>query len=238
MVQWLKMAVMTAAMGVMTAGPVLAGEQLLGTAAVVVHPQRETLSVGGQQGTFKALRMEVRQSDVEVLDLKVIYGNGMIDDIPVRQTFKANSSSRVIDLKGKDRAIKEIVVTYVPYGPAKILFYGVEGAPPAQWVQLGCKGVAFLVDHDSVQVGHKDGTFTRIRLRVKEAPVEFFSIRVTFGNGYRQDIKAHEIVRAGSISRPIDLIGDKRGIDHIDLLYRSIPTFKGKAEVCIDGLQQ
>ena len=76
-------------------------------------PQRDVVNIGGREGQFKAIRLEVRQSDVEVLDLKIVYGNGDAEDIRVRQMFKAGSSSRVIDLKGGKRAIKQIIVTYV-----------------------------------------------------------------------------------------------------------------------------
>ena len=63
-------------------------------------------------------------------------------------------------------------------------------------------------------------------------------MRVVFGNGQRQDIKINQKVPAGSESNAIDLAGDARGIQRVDLLYRSLPTFKGKAEVCVDGRQK
>ena len=129
-------------------------------------------------------------------------------------------------------------MTYVPKGPAKILFYGVEAAKTPSWEQLGCKTVSFAVDKDTIEVGRKDGSFSSIKLKVKQAPIEFFAVRVVFGNGQRQDINIRQKVPAGSESSAIDLAGDARGIQKIDLLYRSLPTFKGKAEVCVDGRQR
>ena len=223
------------------AAPVaLAKEQVIGTVNFAGAVQRDVIDVGGREGQFVGLRMEARQSDVEVIDLKVVYGNGSGEDIRVRQTFKAGTSSRVLDLAGNKRAIRQIIVTYVPRGPAKLVFFGVEGAAAAgrDWERLGCKGVNFLVDRDTIEVGRKDGSFRRIKLRVRHAPVEFFDIRVIFGNGQRQDIRVRQVVDAGGESRAIDLAGESRGIQRVDLLYRSIPTFKGKAEVCVDGLQR
>jgi len=241
-VHWMKTASMAAALCLMTAGSMQsqAREQLLGTATFKAHVQRDTVKVGIREGAFRAIRMEVHGSRVEVLDLKVIYGNGAPDDIPLRHTFTAGSSSRVIDLKGRGRFISQIMVTYVPSGPVKISFYGVEAAapPPAQWVRLGCKGVGFLVDHDVIRVGRKEGLFSALRLRVSKAPVDFVGLEVTFGNGRRQMLPLHAKVAPGLVSSPIDLKGNRRGIDRIDLLYRSIPTFLGKAEVCVDGLQR
>jgi hypothetical protein len=219
--------------------PAMAKEQVIGTASFTQQPVRETVKVGAGEGRFKGIRMEVRQSDVEILDLKVVYGNGSDEDIRVRQMFKAGSSSRVIDLEGRRRAIKHIIVTYLPKGPARIVFFGVESAAQAaSWERLGCKNVGFIVDKDTIDVGRKDGAFKSLKLKVRQAPVEFFAVRVMFGNGLRQDIQIREKVPAGAESRPIDLAGDARGIQKIDLLYRALPTFKGKAEVCVDGLQK
>lgn len=218
-------------------GAVLAKEQLIGTAVFNIAPVRDTVKIGGQEGQFKAIRMDVRQSDVEVLDLKIVYGNGTREDIKVRQVFKAGSSSRDIDLAGKTRAVKEIIVTYIPKGQARIAFIGIEGAKVPSWEPLGCKSVGFGVDKDTITVGRADGQFKSIKLKVKQAPIEFFAVRVVFGNGQRQDIKINQKVRAGSESGPIDLAGDARGIRNVDLLYRSLPTFKGKADVCVEGRQ-
>jgi hypothetical protein len=237
----MKTAAFAAALALMTAGSMQAHARdvLLGTASFQARVQRDTVNVGIREGTFRAMRMQVEGSDVEVLDLKVIYGNGAPDDIQLRQTFKAGSSSRVIDLKGAGRHISQIIVTYVPSGPVKIVFYGVEAAPlPAQWVGLGCKGVAFNVDHDVIVVGRREGLFTALRLRVNKAPVDFIGLTVTFANGRRQNLPLRAKLAPGVVSRPIDLNGRDRGIDRIDLLYRSIPTFLGKAEVCVDGLQR
>lgn len=238
--QGLKAAVLALAMGaaVLGSGAAMAREELLGTTIYEARPQRDTVNVGAREGQFKAIRMEVRQNDVEVLDLKIIYGNGNVEDIRVRETFKAGSSSRVIDLKGSNRVIKQIVVTYMAKGPARIQFYGIQAAVARDWERLGCKTVSFGVDRDVIQVGRKDGLFRAIRLRVREAPVEFFDVKVVFGNGKRQDIRVRQVIRPGEETRVIDLAGDNRGIARVELLYRSIPTFKGRAEVCVNGLQR
>jgi hypothetical protein len=219
-------------------GSALAGESVIGTVTYEMRPQRDVVEVGAREGQFRAIRFEVRQADVEVLDLQVVYGNGQREDIRVRQMFKAGSSSRVIDLAGARRAIKQIIVTYNASGPARIVFFGVEGAGAADWQRLGCKTVGFLVDRDVIPVGRKEGTFSAIRLRVRNAPIEMFSLRVVFGSGARQDINLRAVIPQGGETRRIDLAGKERGIDRVEMLYRSIPTFKGKAEVCVDGLQR
>ena len=220
------------------AGPAIAKEVAIGSAVYEPRPQRDVVEVGGREGAFKAIRFEVRGNDVEVLGLRVVYGNGSTEDINVRQVFRAGSSSRIIDLAGRQRAIRQIVVTYMAKGPARIQFFGVEGAAQTNWERLGCKEVNFGVDRDTLRVGRSEGTFRAIRLKVRHAPVEFYDLRVVFGNGRSESFRVRAVVPAGGESRAIDLDGKTRGIDRIEMIYRSIPSYKGKAEVCVEGLQR
>lgn len=218
----------------------VAKEVPIGTISHDGKSQRAIISVGGRDGQFRAIRFEVRQADVEILGLTVAYGNGAREDLKVRQTFKAGSSSRVIDLSGARRAIKQIVVSYKARRPARIAFFGVEGQAggTAAWEKLACKEVSFGVDKDTVNVGRKEGAFRSIRLKVRKAPIEIYTLRVTFGNGVRQDLNVRSVIGNGGETRQLDLTGNIRGLDRVELLYRSIPTFKGKAEVCVEGLQR
>ena len=233
-------------LGALAGGAAQAREVPIGSITYEGRPeQREVINVGGREGEFRAFRFEVRQNDVEVLDVRVVYANGLTEDIRVRQVLRAGSSSRVIELGSPRRALKQIVITFIPRGPARILFFGIDGpggggsggGGMGDWVRLGCKDVRFLVDRDTLRVG-RDGRFAALRLKVRNAPVEMFSLRVTFGNGARLDVPVREVLLPGMGSRPIDLMGNNRGIDRIDMLYRSIPTNKGTAEVCIDGLER
>lgn len=221
--------------------PASAREVLIGSTTYQARPVRDTIDIGGREGQFRGLRFDVRQGDVEVLEFRVIYGNGSSEDFRVRQFFRAGSSSRVFDLAGRQRAIRQIIVTYLPSGPARIQFYGVEGGGGgviANWEQLGCKSVGFLIDRDVIQVGRQDGRFRALRLEVSDSPVEFFDLRVVFGNGVKQDIRVRELIRPGERTRPLDLFGDNRGIARVEMVYRSIAGFKGKARVCVSGLSR
>ena len=110
----------------------------------------------------------------------------------------AGSSSRDIPLTGGTRNIKQIIVTYRAKAPAKIVFFGTTAKPVAAgWDRLGCKEVSFGVDHDMVKVGRKDGVFTAIRLKVRRAPIEMFGLRVTYGNGRKEDFKVRAVIPDG-----------------------------------------
>jgi len=73
---------------------------------------RDSIRVGRREGRFKAIRLEARNNDVEMLDLKVVYANGAPDDIPVRSHIRAGSKTRPLDLKGGERAIQQIDMVY------------------------------------------------------------------------------------------------------------------------------
>ncbi len=227
--------------------PAEAREVPIGSITHEARPEREVINVGGREGEFRGFRFEVRQSDVEVLDLRIVYGNGQTEDVRIRQNFRAGSSSRVIELGSPRRALRQIIVNFVATGPARILFFGVQGpggggggggGSSGEWVRLGCKDVRFLIDRDTLKVGRQEGRFTAIRLKVRRAPVEMFSLRVTFGNGSRIDVPVREFIPPGGASRVVDLPGNNRGIDRIEMIYRSVPTMAGTAEVCIDGLER
>ena len=227
-----------------------AREVPIGSITYDARPEREVINVGGREGEFRGFRFEVRQSDVEVQDIRIIYGNGQTEDVRVRQMFRAGSSSRVIELGAPRRALKQIIVNFVARGPARIVFFGVQGpgggggsggggsGGSSDWVRLGCKDVRFLIDRDTLKVGREQGRFTAVRLKVRRAPVEMFNLRITFGNGTRIDVPVREFIAPGGVSRVIDLPGNNRGIDRIEMIYRSIPTSSGTAEVCIDGLER
>jgi hypothetical protein len=225
------------------AAPAEAREVPIGSITHEARPEREVINVGGRDGEFRGFRFEVRQSDVEILDLRIVYGNGQTEDVRLRQMFRAGSSSRVIELGSPRRALKQIIVNFVAKGPSRIVFFGVEGSGGSgggggEWVRLGCKDVRFLIDRDTLKVGRGEGRFSALRVKVRRAAVEVFNLRVTFGNGTRLDVPVRELIPPGGSSRAVDLPGNSRGIDRVEMVYRSIPTMTGTAEVCIDGLER
>lgn len=61
---------------------------------------------------YKAIKLKVTDSDLEIMDIKVMYENETTQDIEVRKLIKEGESTREIDLDGKDRAIKKIRLSY------------------------------------------------------------------------------------------------------------------------------
>lgn len=86
-----------------------------------IGKDRDVIKVGRREGRFKAIRLHAKGNDVEVLDLKVIYANGAPDDIQVRSNIRQGSQTRPLDLRGRDRAIDRVEMTY----KAKLNFKGI-----------------------------------------------------------------------------------------------------------------
>jgi len=68
----------------------------------------DSIRVGRREGRFKAIRLLARGNDVEMLDLKVVYANGAPDDIPVRSLVRQGTHTRPLDLRGWERAIRQV----------------------------------------------------------------------------------------------------------------------------------
>lgn len=103
------------------------------------------------------------------------------------------------------------------------------------WELLGSQKVGFLVDKDVIQVGRKDGDFSKIKIVVKDNEVEFIDVDVVYANGQKDDIKVRSKIRAGGETRAIDLKGGERFIRRVEFVYKSKPSFKGQATVELWG---
>jgi hypothetical protein len=222
----------------------------LGCQTVSFRADRDVLRVGRREGRFGAIRLHARGGDVEMLDLKVMYANGQPDDIQVRRVLRRGERTRALDLRGAERSIDRIEMVYraVPDFRGREAVVCVEGlahasVPPpppstAAWVELGCKQVAlFGRDRDTIPVGRREGRFKSIRLHVRGADVEMLDLKVVYSNGEPDDISVRHFIRQGERTRPLDLRGWERRIDRVDMVYRTIPNFKGLARVCVEGLQ-
>ena len=73
---------------------------------------RDSIRVGRREGRFTAIRLAARGNDVEVLDLKVVYGNGNPDDIRVARLIRRGDHTDRLDLKGGERTISRIDMVY------------------------------------------------------------------------------------------------------------------------------
>lgn len=73
-------------------------------------------------------------------------------------------------------------------------------------------------------LSRRDGRFSAIALRVRGGTIRIFKIAVTYGNGQRETLDYGETVRDGDRTRPLDLRGEGRFIQEIELNYGAPPT--------------
>src|SRR5688572_926673 len=89
------------------------GWTLLGTQEVAGKRDRDTILVGKHEGKFDMLAIVVTDSDVELKDVTVIFGNGdKWSPGGLKHLFKEGQRSRAIDLPGNDRSIAKIDLLY------------------------------------------------------------------------------------------------------------------------------
>jgi hypothetical protein len=105
------------------------------------------------------------------------------------------------------------------------------------WVELGCQQVSFIgKDRDTIKVGRREGRFKAIRLKARGNDVEVLDLKVIYAGGEPDDIQVRSHLRANSQTRALDLKGRERAIDRVEMAYKSRPSFKGVATVCVEGL--
>jgi hypothetical protein len=84
----------------------------LGKRKVGFALDHDVINVGRSEGNFRKIKLQVTGNSIRLLDVKVVYGNGSIDDIPVRRHLRENSDTGPLDLRGRDRIIRRIEMTY------------------------------------------------------------------------------------------------------------------------------
>ena len=106
-----------------------------------------------------------------------------------------------------------------------------------QWVLIGTKVVNLKVDNDRIDVTTAKGRFKAIRLVAKRSGVTISRVSVTYSNcAVHNEVRKINLL-AGERTRPIDLRGDERFVDHIDLVYQTAPGTIIPASVEVYGLQ-
>jgi hypothetical protein len=102
-----------------------------------------------------------------------------------------------------------------------------------QWQLLGEQEVNFKNDHDRIDVKRRAGPFRELRIEVRDAPIEIHDMTVTFADHktFKPNIRAR--FREGRGSHVIDLPGNRRSIDKVEFVYRSIDRRQGKGKVLL-----
>lgn len=230
----------------------------LGTRTVEFRGETDVIPIGRSEGRFRNIALVVRRGEVYVHGVRVRFANGEIQNINIRERYSAGGRTGPLDLEGDARVVDSVELLYRAVegghrgGPALVEVWGEKAgwreqhhehgsapaivAPPReQWVQLGCQKVAFLDDHDVLQVGRDAGRFSALKLSVTGTKVDVHRMRVIYANGERDELPVQQEIHSGAESAPVELRGARRAIERIELDYASKPSFKGEATACVLG---
>mgnify|MGYP001005086127 CR=1 FL=1 len=89
-------------------GWVLLGSQR----AAMLKNDVDVFQVGKRWGSFKAIRIIAKGHAVRVNWLRVTYGNGETEELPVNRELRGGEASAPLDLRGRERYIESIAINY------------------------------------------------------------------------------------------------------------------------------
>jgi hypothetical protein len=232
--------------------------ELLGEKRVGFGIDRDIIRIGYAEDwyrdrRFRALHFLAEGNDVHMVSIRLVYYNGFAEDFRVDRLIR-NGEELPLDLRGERSFIRSVEMLYRSRpgfgGEALIRVFGEPGRRgppigpppgpmpgPSSWVELGCQQVSlFGKDRDSVPVGRREGRFKAIRLHARHADVELLRVTVIYANGQPDDLPTRHFLRQGGYTPQLDLKGWERSIERVDMVYKTVPNFKGQATVCVEGL--
>lgn len=230
----------------------------LGERSVSGRYDHDTITVGRYEGKFAKLTMYVERGEVELLDFEITFASGERFHPTLRHFFRAGARTRVIDLPGDERVIKDINLRYknVAGGSAAVAVFGWrsdsardghdghDGRAPGRdrpasdagwdssgWRLLGERAVAGRYDHDTIAVGSYKGRFDKLTMVVTDNDLELIDLEIKFVTGRPYHPATRHYFREGSRSRAFDLPGDDRMIRSIELRYKNVGSGSAKVQI-------
>jgi len=114
---------------------------------------------------------------------------------------------------------------------------GAAAVSAQEWEDLGSREVKDRSEQDTWHLQTK-GEFHKIKIAVEHRPVKFYRLRVTYGNGERQEFKIRSLIKAGGETRALDLRGKDRHIRKVDIWYEAATVRRGaRSQVTLYGLK-
>jgi len=234
----------------------------LGERSVSGRYDHDKITVGRYEGKFTKLTMYVERSEIELLDFEITFASGERFHPALRHFFKDGARTRVIDLPGDERVIRDINLRYKNLpggGSASVSIWGWRsdtagdgrdghdrrdggrdrrpsdpGWDSSGWRLLGERTVTGRYDHDTISVGAYKGRFDKLTMVVTDSDLELLDLEIKFATGRSHRPATRHVFREGSRSRVFDLPGDDRVIRSIELRYKNLAG-GGNAKVQIWG---
>jgi hypothetical protein len=80
---------------------------------------KDVIRLGDVRDDFRQLKLRVTDGPLKMLDMKIYFDNGSVQDVQLRSLFRQGSESRVIDLDGGLRHLTKIEFWYETVGRAR-----------------------------------------------------------------------------------------------------------------------
>jgi hypothetical protein len=223
-----------------------AQERLRPVGTVTYEPEAASLERGvfqirQEERRIRSMRVLAEEGSADVRSLKVVYTDGEVENVRVRQTLKEGERSALFELE-EVRPIKSVEISYIPKGAVTLVLLAdgrrAEPPPPrpAEWVELNCKSVGLLSDRDTIAVSTSE-RYRALRLRSANYDIEVAEMTVRYGNGARDKYEIRQVIPAGGRIGPIELRGEARRISQLDFLYRARTIGPFKTKLCVDALK-
>ena len=84
----------------------------LGTKKVSYGLDRDVIHVGLKDGVFNKLKVQVTGGALNMHKMVIEYGNGAKENVNLKHNFPQGGGTRVIDINGNNRVIKDITFWY------------------------------------------------------------------------------------------------------------------------------
>src|SRR5262245_48771145 len=109
-----------------------------------------------------------------------------------------------------------------------------------EWAMLGGTAVGLRSDRDVITLNHaedcyRNRAFRRLHLVAERSDIHLMSVRLIYMNGFAEDFPVDRLIREGQ-DQPIDLRGDRKYLQRIEMVYRSRPSFEGRAIMKVYGV--
>jgi hypothetical protein len=218
----------------------------LGERTVNGRMDHDRIEVGRIEGKFSKLTVVVENSDLQMIDFKIEFGDHTNYHPTVNQVFREGTRTRVIELPPGEHTIRYLDFQYKNLpggGNAKVSVWAWKigdgaGAPPpppppqtgpawssAGWTMLGERVVngRGREDSDRIEVGRYQGKFTKMTVVVLDADLEMLDMNVKFGRGAPWHPAMNYFFKEGTRTKVIDFPGDERSIKYIEFRYRNLP---------------
>ena len=213
----------------------------LGERTVNGRVDRDRIEVGKYEGKFAKLTMVVENSDLELIDFKIVFGDKTEYHPKVNHVFREGQRTRALDLPPSEAVIRFIEFKYKNLpggGEARVQVWGWrtgDAAPPAPapppvvkhswdtrgWALLGSRQVNGRVDRDRIEVGKYEGKFAKLTMAVEDSDLELVDFRIEFDDRTEYRPKLSHFFKEGQRTRVIDLPPSERAIRFIDINYKN-----------------